>query len=126
MFTHTLMSGISHLAGHEKSIPSLCWNQHPKFEGIAMKNIIAGEETNGQISVHLVRIEPGAAIGGHVHASQWELHQVLEGAGRAKIGKEWVPYAAGTLSVVPVGKEHEVVADGEGMLLLATFSPPLA
>ncbi|MBS1188043.1 MAG: hypothetical protein H6R04_2061 [Burkholderiaceae bacterium] len=125
MNPHPLANAISAFISSEKQIADLPWNQHPVFAGVALKHLITGQETNGQMSQHLVRIEPNCAIGNHTHATQWELHQVLAGAGETAMRNKTIPYAIGTISTIPLGEEHEVRASGEGMMLLATFSPPL-
>ena len=43
------------------------WSKHPTFEGVELKHIITGKQTEGQFSYHLVRIAPGKAIKNHIH-----------------------------------------------------------
>jgi quercetin dioxygenase-like cupin family protein len=125
MIKHPLSNGISIFIEQERSVASLPWNHHPIYPGVSMKHLITGAETVGQLSLHLVRIAPGHAINEHRHSTQWELHQVLGGTGEATLEGKRINYASGTVCTIPIGKRHEVFAGGDGMLLLATFSPPL-
>ena len=38
------------------------WSKHPTFEGVELKHIIKGEQTDEKFSYHLVRIAPGKSI----------------------------------------------------------------
>lgn len=126
MSKHPLPNGISTFIGQEKSIAGLPWNHHPIYTGVSMKHLVAGAETVGQLSLHLVGVAPGHAIGEHMHSTQWELHQVLEGSGEAVLEGKKITYATGTVCTIPVGIKHEVFAGCDSILLLSTFSPPLA
>ena len=53
------------------------WSKHPTFEGVELKHIITGKQTEGQFSYHLVRIAPGKAIKNHIHETQLETHEVV-------------------------------------------------
>ena len=57
------------------------WSKHPTFEGVELKHIITGKQTEGQFSYHLVRIAPGKAIKNHIHETQLETHEVIAGTG---------------------------------------------
>ena len=35
------------------------WSKYPTFEGVELKHIVTGNDTEGQFSYHLVRIAPG-------------------------------------------------------------------
>ena len=71
------------LAVPGKNIPfeQIAWSKHPTFEGVELKHMITGKETDGQFSYHLVRIAPGKAIKNHIHETQLETHEVIAGAG---------------------------------------------
>lgn len=125
MTAQAFMHGSSRYWNGDKSIADLPWNNHPTFQGVAMKHLVTGDETGGQISLHLVRIAPHCAIGQHQHASQWELHQVLEGGGETILQGKVIAYLPGTVGTMPMGEPHEVRAGKAGLILLATFSPPL-
>ena len=101
------------------------WNPHPDFAGVYLKHLVRGESTNGQLSCHMVRIDPGCTLETHTHATQWELHEVIDGAGLCHLDGSMVRYGAGQMTVIPCGTPHAVTAEGEGLVLLAKFFPAL-
>ena len=104
---------------------SLPWNPHPKFAGVFLRHLVTGKDTGGRMSLHHVRIDPGCAIGDHTHAGQVEIHDVLRGAGACTLAGTKIPYIPGVVGVMPSDQVHRVEAGDKGLLLLATFSPPL-
>ena len=113
------------LMDSDKDSSALAWNPHATFTGVFLKHLITGSETGGRISIHHVRIDPGCAIGGHTHTGMVEIHDVLAGSGTCLLDKKEIRYVPGTLGVMPADTLHRIDAGAEGMLLLATFSPPL-
>lgn len=109
----------------EMNAADLRWNPHPKFRGVALKHLVTGESTNGQLSCHLVKIDAGCEIGEHVHVENLELHEILSGNGMAVLVDKEIPYRAGTSVVIPANKPHKVVAGQQDMYLLAKFTPAL-
>lgn len=109
----------------EKRFSDLAWNRHPVFDGVALKHLLDDGDSGGLFSYHLVRIEPGKAIGRHIHDPQLETHEVIAGAGVCVNGERKIAYRPGVVSVFPSGVEHEVAAGDEGLLLFAKFMPPL-
>ncbi len=110
----------------ERNAADLPWEPNPRFPGVSLKHLLTGADTGGRFSVHLVRVEAGHEIGLHIHATQFELHEVLSGRGWCEFMGQRIPYSPGRCLVVPEGVEHRVVADAEGDLYLsATFVPPL-
>lgn len=101
------------------------WRPHPAFEGVFLKALLTGEQTDGRFSSHLVRIDPGKAIGVHDHPDHWELHEVTEGEGVCNLLNEDIPYAPGCSTVMPRGEAHSVTAGEKGLKLLAKFIPAL-
>ena len=102
------------------------WKPHPRFAGVAMKTLIAGTDTHGALSQHLVRVDPGCALDWHEHPAQCELHLVLDGSARATIGAHETDYGPATQRTIPPGVRHRVLAGDHGVILLASFSPALA
>ena len=101
------------------------WNAHPRFPGVWMKLLVGGKDTDGALSCHMVRIDPGATLEEHVHEGQWELHEVLEGEGEFRLDAGKTPYSPGCMSVIPKGMKHRVTAGSSGLVLLAKFFPAL-
>ncbi|MCJ2165459.1 MULTISPECIES: cupin domain-containing protein [unclassified Pseudodesulfovibrio] len=101
------------------------WNAHPAFAGVSLKHLITGHETEGRFSAHLVRLEPGAEIGDHVHETNWELHEVAEGSGQCFLDGKCIPYEPGVVAIMPESASHRVQAGENGLCLLAKFMPAL-
>jgi quercetin dioxygenase-like cupin family protein len=114
-----------HVPGTIVAAGTLPWNPHPKFVGVSLRHLMTGKETGSRISLHHVRIDPGCSIGNHAHAGQVEIHDVLAGSGSCVLDGVTIPYRHGVAAVMPADKVHRVDAGDEGLLLLATFSPPL-
>ncbi|MCL1825213.1 MAG: cupin domain-containing protein [Betaproteobacteria bacterium] len=112
----TVIHGTEHIP-----TASLVWSEHKNFAGVFLKNLIAGEDTGGLLSCHLVRIEPNMFIGLHSHPDSMELHEVVAGSGRCETQNGIFPYAPGTISVIPRNMPHEVHAGENGLYLLAKF-----
>ncbi|MFA4848929.1 MAG: cupin [Methanoregula sp.] len=112
-------------SGRTVSTESLPWNPHPKFAGVSLKHLVTGKDTGGRISLHHVRIDPGCTIGDHTHAGMVEIHDVLNGAGTCTLAGMRISYIPGVVGVMPADQVHRIEAGDGGMLLLATFSPPL-
>ncbi|MGE4421680.1 MAG: cupin domain-containing protein [Pseudodesulfovibrio sp.] len=108
-----------------KDAADLPWHQHPTFAGVSLKHLVTGAETDGRFSAHLVRLEPGAEIGDHVHETSWELHEVAEGSGECLLEGRSIPYAPGLVAVMPERAPHRVKAGRDGLCLLAKFVPAL-
>ena len=111
--------------GNPAQTEDLAWNQHPAFPGVALKHLLTGADTDGRMSLHLVRLEPGATIGEHVHEKSWELHQVSGGSGELLLDGRTVAYHPGVAAALPENEPHAVRAGEHGLRLIATFSPPL-
>lgn len=111
--------------GQKISVESLPWNPHPKFAGVSLRHLVTGNDSGGRISIHHVRIDPGCSIGDHAHAGQVEIHDVLAGEGTCMLEGKNLRYVPGTVGVMPADKVHRIDAGSGGMLILATFSPPL-
>lgn len=101
------------------------WNAHPHFKGVYLKSLVSGEGTDGALSAHMVRIDPGCTLESHVHGEEWELHEVLGGEGSLELDGKHHPYHMGRLAVIPKGEAHGVKAGDKGLLLRATFFPAL-
>jgi len=104
---------------------SLDWHSHPVFTGVALKHLVTGKDTDNRFSVHLVRLEPGAEIGRHVHETSWELHEVVAGSGRCRLLDRDMDYRCGVVAVMPENAGHSVHAGPDGLCLFAKFVPAL-
>jgi quercetin dioxygenase-like cupin family protein len=109
-----------------KDPQAIDWEKHPKFEGVYLKTLLKGLETDKKFSCHLVKIDPGCRLDYHTHGENIELHEVIRGEGRFKLNSVESTYRPGTLAVIPKGNMHRVIADNGGLLILAKFFPALA
>ena len=108
-----------------KRFADLAWNNHPAFDGVALKHLLEAKDTGGMFSYHLVRIAPGRAIGDHIHDPQTETHEVVAGHGLCRNDGREIPYRPGVISLFQPRTRHEVTAGEDGLLLFAKFMPPL-
>jgi quercetin dioxygenase-like cupin family protein len=124
-FIEALLHGKVGCACAENDIEGLPWNAHPKFAGVFLKHLVTGKDTQGRFSAHIVRVDPGHAIGDHAHATEIELHEVVGGSGRCLLDGKEIAYRPGVFVVVPQAAAHVVEAGDDGLLLLAKFAPAL-
>lgn len=99
------------------------WKAHPVFAGVRMKTLVAGAQTGGALSCHVVQVEASCALLLHTHQGQWELHEVVQGGGELTLGAQKIPYQPGCQAVIPQGTDHQVLAGSQGITLLAKFFP---
>lgn len=118
-------NGSLRLPDRKADFANIAWSKHAAFDGVELKHLVTGKDSNGQFSYHLVRIAPGKKIGTHTHPAQWETHEVIEGTGVCSHGGVRLPYAPGTISIFPSGIAHSIHAGEEGLLLFAKFMPAL-
>lgn len=118
---------IGKLALPDKNIgfEKIVWSKHPTFDGVELKHIVTGKDTDGLFSYHLVKIAPNCSIKEHIHETQLETHEVISGKGLCINDGVSILYEAGTISIMPAGIKHEVNAGDEGLYLFAKFMPPL-
>ncbi len=103
----------------------LAWNKHATCEGVFLKHLVKGESTEGKFSCHLVRVQSGCEISQHIHADNWELHEVIAGTGKGFMQDKEIPYSVGNMIVIPQGLNHRVVAGDEDIYMIAKFIPAL-
>lgn len=118
-------NGSLKLPAKSVEFATIDWAKHPTFEGVELKHIITGKDTNGQFSYHLVRIAPHKSIKNHIHETQLETHEVIAGSGVCINDGADISYEPGTISLMPAGIPHEVNAGGDGLYLFAKFMPAL-
>lgn len=114
-------NGFLDIRGKRRDVAPLPWGEHKNFSGVFLKNIVTADDTDGAFTCHLVRIEPGCAIGLHAHADSVELHEVVAGEGVCVTPEGEIPYTPGVMAIMPQHAPHEVKAGGEGLCLLAKF-----
>lgn len=112
-------------ADRREEIDGFPWNAHPSFKGVSLKHLVKGADTEGRLSCHIVRIDPGCVLEEHIHDGQWELHEVIQGAGIFLVNGRETAYHPGQMAIIPKGTGHKVVAGSGGLVLLAKFFPAL-
>lgn len=98
---------------------------HKTFKGVYLKHLVKGEQTNNQLSCHLVKVEPFCVLENHTHPNNLEIHEVILGDGICNIAENQSEYTVGTIGVIPANTPHKVVAGKDGLYILAKFSPAL-
>ena len=112
-------------AAQEENVTDMPWNEHPKYQGVALKHLITAKDSDGKFSSHLVRVNHGCEIGNHIHEGKWELHEVLRGRGKCSIDQKEVDYRAGVMATIPADIPHVVAATESDLYILAKFVPAL-
>lgn len=102
------------------------WHAPPGSNGVFLKDLATGSETDGKFSYHLVRIAKGCAVASHDHDIPWEWNMILRGSGTIILGDREIPVAAGQSCATPPKIPHAVKAGDEDLLLVALFVPALA
>lgn len=118
-------NGTIHFLDRSDKIQDSEWKNHPQFKGVFLKHLIKGEDTSGLFSAHLVKIEPGCCLEPHIHDTQLELHEVINGQGICKLAEEQILYHSGQMAVISKGSVHMVRAGDKGLTLMAKFFPAL-
>jgi quercetin dioxygenase-like cupin family protein len=108
----------------EINVKNLEWNESA-FEGVYLKHLVKGESTDNRLSCHIVKIKAGRQISEHVHDGKMELHEVLEGEGKAILLEKEIKYKPGVFAVIPSDIKHSVTAADTDLYLLAKFTPAL-
>lgn len=103
----------------------LSWNKHAVCAGVFLKHLVTGQLTDGKFSSHMVKVQAGCQISEHIHAGNWELHEVVAGEAIANLAGKAIPYQVGTVVVIPPGRPHCVVAGEQDLYILAQFVPAL-
>jgi len=106
-------------------IDTLKWNPHPTFKGVYLKHLITGKDTDGKLSCHIVKIDPGCILDTHIHDGKIELHEVAGGSGTMYLDKQEIGYSTGRICLIPANMQHKVVAGKDGLYLFAKFTPAL-
>lgn len=121
----SIADGRIHHTDRSESIPNIEWKAHPICEGVYLKHLIKGVDTDGLFSSHLVKISPNCRLDTHCHECQLELHEIMDGQGTFRLLDESHDYHLGKMAVIPKGVNHMVQAGEKGLTLLAKFFPAL-
>lgn len=112
----------SQLSVETETVP---WNKHATCPGVYLKHLVKGSQTDGKFSCHLVKVEAGCVISEHIHADNWETHEIIAGNAVGYLEKTEIAYTPGTMAVIPAGRQHRVKAGSEDLIIRATFVPAL-
>ncbi|MBI5029193.1 MAG: cupin domain-containing protein [Chloroflexi bacterium] len=101
------------------------WKPHPHFPRVFLKPLITSE-INPELTLSLVRLEPGGEIPPHTHAQSTETVYVLSGRGMCRIGSEEFNLEPGVCCYAPPDMTHLVCNTGDSVLeAISIFNPPL-
>jgi quercetin dioxygenase-like cupin family protein len=120
-----MANGSITFADRDDQAEEIQWNEHVKFKGVYLKHLIKGADTEGKLSCHLVKIDPSCVLEEHIHESQWELHEVIEGEGNFILNAKETFYYPGSMAVIPKGMKHKIIAGRNGLVFLAKYFPAL-
>jgi len=62
---------------------------HLVFVGVALKHLVTGEQTEGQFSAHIVKVNPGGILDEHFHDGKTEMHEVMAYVGKQTLAKHY-------------------------------------
>jgi quercetin dioxygenase-like cupin family protein len=124
-FLSKMLEGTVFLSNKEQKISELPWNPHASFKGVFLKHLITGKDTDGKLSCHIVKIEPGCTLDTHSHDGKMEVHEVVAGSGAMYMDGKEIGYSQGQVCIIPANTPHKVVAGKDGMYILAKFTPSL-
>ena len=113
--------GRLHAGATTANLDAFPWKEHKEFPGVFLKTVLTEENTGSPLSCLLVRIEPGRRIGLHRHPASVELQEVIAGEGVCFLEGVEMPYAPGSVAVMPRNAVHEVLAGADGLCLFAKF-----
>lgn len=98
---------------------------HPKFEGVKIGFITTKEKTP-ELSITLLKIEPGVEIPAHTHEREVDCIFVLEGEGELYLKGNLKPLKRGDIVVVKAGEVHGVKNTGaEALICYIVHAPAL-
>jgi len=109
----------------QKAIEDFPWNKHAAFQGVYLKHLVKGDQTDGKFSCHLVKVEAGSELGEHIHANNWEIHEIVSGNATGYLEGKEMPYTPGATAIIPAGSKHRVVAGDRDLYIRAKFIPAL-
>jgi mannose-6-phosphate isomerase-like protein (cupin superfamily) len=90
--------------------------------GAAELTALCGQLPGNMRLFSLIRLEPGASIGYHIHEKETELFYFLSGSGMADDNLERVPVCAGDTMSTPDGFGHSIENTGtEDLVFLAAI-----
>jgi quercetin dioxygenase-like cupin family protein len=101
------------------------WNKHATFPGVYLKHLVKGVQTDGKFSCHLVKVEAGCELGEHIHANNWEIHEIVSGNATGYLEGKEMSYTPGSSAIIPAGSKHRVVAGDRDLYIRAKFIPAL-
>ena len=92
--------------------------------GVWIRDLVT-RKTNDQVTVRIVRVDPGGEIIPHVHEVM-EVFYILEGEGEALMGEKTQICPSGTCLFAPAGIKHGLKNTGDvPVKLFCVFTPPL-
>ena len=111
------------MTGYTFDAADVEWAPHRTFANVFARLLVGGQ-TNPALSLHLVRLEPGAEITPHTH-DEAETFYLLSGRGVLVMGDEEIELGPGCGGLAPPGVVHGMRNPGpQPTVVLAIFTPP--
>jgi len=88
--------------------------------------LLTGDDTNGQMTVRMVEVDPEPVDGEprplHVHEGVGEFIWIIKGSGLLHCDQGVIPAQTGEVIFVPAGEKHKIMPSGtEPLHLLCVF-----
>lgn len=80
-FFEKILSEKIYFTDKQVDTDTLQWYAHPSFKGVYLKHLIVGNNTEGKLSCHVVKIDPNCELPVHLHDGKIEIHEVIGGYG---------------------------------------------
>ncbi len=76
-----------------------------------------------QMSMYAIYVQPYEEIPSEIHPDATQLFHVINGSGKAIIGKNSDDIQKDSMFYVPAGTEHRIVASGSGLNMYTVYAP---
>lgn len=111
--------------GKTIKVDDLKWEQHPVYEGVEMKHLVRGMDTDNHNSKSLVRISKGSVIKTHNHPNNSESIKFISGNGTLVLKNKIIKMSPRSSVDLEKGANHEIRTFDEDVYLIASFMPAL-
>ncbi len=125
LYLENLLQSEIYINERVVKIADLKWENHPVYEGVSMKLLLSGKDTDNKISKSLVKITKGCFIESHEHSNNDENIQFISGSGDFVLEDETIKIYPGLSIYLKQGTKHQIDTFDEDVYLIASFTPAL-